>query len=249
MKRHIVHDSHTLQVCERPIRGGLAGLIFNPCNVLFDQGEWRRWLSSLLGRLNIDVEYGLAQWDDHFYCDVCCGRREFGEAFEGLLRSFGLTPSLIEEISAASQVRRQSNAVSRRPFPGVITTLARLQEQGLTLALVANAPLTGPQLAQVCRDLSISVDFKVVHTSFEMNRPLPHRDAYQAVVERLGLRAEQVAFVSHSAQELGVARDIGLRTIAYNHDASCRADRGLECFDELLTVVAEWSHAAAPTPR
>ena len=51
----------------RPIRG----LLFDACNVLYDDTAWRRWLLRLLTRLGLRTEYApFFRIFDHDYLDA-----------------------------------------------------------------------------------------------------------------------------------------------------------------------------------
>jgi FMN phosphatase YigB (HAD superfamily) len=55
-------------------------------------------------------------------------------------------------------------------------------------------------------------------------------------IERLGLHADQTAFVGHDAAELIGARRCGMRTIAFNYDREAAADCRIGRFCDLSAL-------------
>src|SRR5260221_6806754 len=128
----------------------VAGLIVDVADVLYDATLWRRWLWRLVARLNPSTTYAkfYESWDRKYLADVNCGRREFGEAFQAFLLDSGLSWAQIDEIEAASRLRRHSLESNVRPLPGVVKTITQLAEWGLPMVAWSDAPLTAAKLIE-----------------------------------------------------------------------------------------------------
>ncbi|HEY1785227.1 MAG TPA: HAD family hydrolase, partial [Pirellulales bacterium] len=120
----------------------LRGLVFEMTNVLYDATLWRRELVRLLARLEVPACYPVFfdRWDREYLADVQCGFRQFEEAFQAFLLSAGLSWGQIDEIEAASRIRRKELEMAGRPLPGVTATIAKLSQQGLPLAVLTDSP-------------------------------------------------------------------------------------------------------------
>ncbi len=221
----------------------LRGLVFEMTNVLHDATLWRREVVKLLARLGIPACYPafFDDWDREYLSDVQCGFRQFEEAFQAFLLSRGLSWGQIDEIEAATRVRRQELEERVRPLPGVAATLAKLNAQGLPLALLTDSPYPAARLEKELDKLSLSGCFQSVLSSFDLEVTKPDPACYQAAIRALGVPAQELAFVGCDHESLAGAAACGLRTIAVNCQQAVSADAQLTRFSELLEIVERLS--------
>ena len=215
------------------------GLILGMENVLYDATAWYRWLLQLLARMGLHTRYRAFDclWRQDYFADVCCGRRDFWEALRAMLLSAGLSPGQIDEVVAAGHSRHRELDRTARALPGVVATVMRLDALGLPMAVVSNCPCSGERLEAVLDGLGLGGRFQAVVSSADLGRVKPDPTAYQAALFAMGLEADQVAFVGHDAAELAGAADLGMRTVAFNHEHDALADVYLDRFDQLSGVV------------
>jgi len=118
-----------------PLARRVRGVLFDMCNIFYDDTEWRRWLLRLLTQLGLQTnDHSFFHvWDRDYFDQVCRGRTSFREAFQSFLFSAGMSRGQIEEVQAACRTHRRMIDVSLRPLPGVTSTVARLVESGLVL--------------------------------------------------------------------------------------------------------------------
>ena len=138
----------------QPLGRPLRGVLFDMCNILYDDTVWRRWVLQLLSRLGLTTNYCsfFRLWDRDFLDDVHTGRRQFREAFAGFLRCVGLTTGQINEVEAASHARRRHLEKHTRPLPGVRHTLWGLHQAGFVLGLVCDSEHSSSELRSGCSD-------------------------------------------------------------------------------------------------
>src|SRR5688572_25399314 len=134
-----------LQSEARPRFDAVAGLVFDMGDVLFDATVWRLWLLQLLHRMGLQTGYRTFYdvWDREYLDEVHRGRRDYAEAFDSFLRAGGLTRSQIDEVNAASQIRKSRLEDDVQPFPGVRSTLARLHAGGFRMAVLSDSESSG----------------------------------------------------------------------------------------------------------
>ncbi len=216
----------------------LRGMLFDMCNVLYDNTVWRRWVLQLLSHLGLHTNYRcfFRVWDRDYLDDVHRGRRGFCQAFGAFLRSAGLTQGQIDEVNAACQARRRHLETTARPLPGVKSTLARLHQRGIALGAISNSEHAADVLRERLDRFGIDRLFVTVVSSIELGRTMPDPAGYRAAIDAMQFPAEQVAFVGHDTAELAGAAAVGMPTIAFNFDPDAQADVRLDRIEELLEV-------------
>jgi phosphoglycolate phosphatase-like HAD superfamily hydrolase len=224
----------------------LAGLIFEMADVLYDATLWRRWLWRLLSQLTIRADYHefFAAWDREFLVEVQQGQRGLREAFQAFLAGHGLTRGQIDEIEASCRQRRETVTLDTRPLPGVAATLLSLADEGLQLAVLADAVHTATSLQEQLVALGLSGCFAVVISSFDLGATTAAPIGFETALDRLGLRANEVAYVGRRARGLTVASSIGLRTIAFNQEDRTPTTAVISRFVELVDVARCWRNGA-----
>lgn len=235
---------------KRPVAGwpALQAVVFDMGDVLYDATVWRRWLLKLLGQMGLHTQYRtfFEVWDREYLEDVHRGQREYREAFEAFLRAAGLSRAQIDEVEAASQPRRRELESCVRPLPGVDRTLAALGRRGLKLGVLSDSERTAAQLEQFLDRLGLAKRFVAVVSSFDLASVKPAELNYRTICAALNVAANEAAFVGHDQEELDGAVTAGMRSVAFNADATAVADVCLGPFGELLDVAARWGAATAP---
>jgi len=220
--------------------GPVRGVLFDGCNVLYDDTVWRRWVLKLLANLGLHTNYRcfFRVWERDFLDDVHRGRRGFRDAFAAFLRSAGLSSGQIDEVQAACQGRRRHLEAGTRPLPGVKTALGRLHQSGLVLGVICNSEHPASVLSEQLGRFASGKIFTTVVSSIDIRRTMPEAACYLTATEAMGLPVTQVAFVGHDAGQLAGATAVGMPTIALNYDPDARADVYLSRFDELPDVLS-----------
>lgn len=219
-------------------------VVFDFDDVLYDASLWSRWLVQILHRLGLHTHYqAFVHVLEHDYLiEAYRGRRPFWCAFRDFLGSLGLSSGQVDEVWCAAQTGRRRFNDSRRPFPGVKSTLHWLADGGTPLVLLANSAATGPQVEQKLQQLGLHDYFSAVLSSRQLGAVLPEADSYEAALDELALSPEQVAFVSHDRQDLAGAATVGMRTLAFNASGHVTADVHIDRFEQLMLLAEH--HAA-----
>ncbi|NQU23541.1 MAG: HAD hydrolase-like protein [Candidatus Nealsonbacteria bacterium] len=223
----------------QPLPGRITGVLLDACNVLYDDTVWRRWMLQLLSRLGLHTNYRcfFRVWDREFLDDVHCRRRDFDDAISAFLLSVGLSRGQIDEVLASCIGRRRQLQAAARPLPGVRATLARLYRSGIVLGAVCNSEHPGDEMQRRLQRMVGGPVFSTVVSSFDLGRTMPDERCYLTALAAMGRPVEQVAFVGHDAGELAGAAQLGMPTIALNHDPEAQAHTYLDRFDDLIDVV------------
>jgi FMN phosphatase YigB (HAD superfamily) len=217
---------------------GIDGLLFDACNILYDDTSWRRWLLRLLAGYGVGGGEVSFLRDRRYLAEVHCGRRCFSEALGNYLASLGLSAGQIEELQAAFQAQRRRLEEVARPLTGVRGTLRELYYSGVTLAVLCNSEQSGGAVRQWLDRFGMGECFAAVVSSIDLGRTMPEPETYEAALQAMRLPPRRVAFVGHDAVELAGAAAVGLPTVVFNGDPGARADLAIDRFEELLQLAA-----------
>jgi FMN phosphatase YigB (HAD superfamily) len=234
------HNGHTPRpVQAKPLAKTVKGILFDMCNILYDDTVWRRWVLMLLSRLGLSTNYCsfFRIWDRDYLDEVHRGHRDFREAFASFLRSSGLSSGQIDEVEAASHARRRYLEAHTRPLPGVRNTLWRLHQEGFVMGVICDSELPAAVLRQRLHRFGIEILFPSIVSSIDLNRCMPDSAVYLAAIEALKLPPDKVVFVGHDRLELAGAGAVGMSTIAFNFDSDAQADVHINRFEELIDVL------------
>ena len=232
-------DSPSVRILPRHLSRPARGVLFDMCNILYDDTVWRRWLLRLLTQIGLHTSYRsfFHLWDRDCLDAVHRGQRTFDEAFESFLRSLGMSRGQIEEVEAASRSHRRTMEESLRALPGVKATIARLADSGTVLGAICNSELPATALRHRIERFGLGDRFKAVISSIDLGVIMPDGECYIAALRAMGLPADEVAFVGHDAAELAGASAVGMATIALNFAPEAQADVHLSRIEELPAVL------------
>ena len=229
---------------DSPPARSLRGLVFEMTNVLYDATLWRCNVVRLLVRLGVPATYPtfFELWDHEYLAAVQCGFRQFEEAFQAFLLAKGLAWSQVDEIEAASRVRRKELEACSRPLPGVAATIAALARLGLPQAVLTDSPYpAGRDRGRTGQIIAGQAAFRPCSRRSTWRPPSPPPSATWPRSPRLDLAADEVALVASDQASLAGARACGLRTIAVNWPDDVVADARLTKFNDLLTLCERWT--------
>lgn len=223
----------------QPLAKATSGILFDMCNILYDDTVWRRWVLMLLTRLGLSTNYCsfFRLWDRDYLDEVHRGQREFRQAFASFLRCAGLSQGQIDEVEAASHARRRQLEDQSRPLPGVRNTLWQLHQEGFALGVICDCEHPVAVLRDRLHRFGIERLFPTVISSIDLNRCMPDSACYLAAVEAMKLPPDKVVFVGHDRVELAGATAVGMPTIAFNFDSDAQADVHISRFEELVEVL------------
>ena len=68
--------------------------------------------------------------------------------------------------------------------------------------------------------------------SSEVGVQKPDPQIYQLALQQLGVTSDQAVFVGHKSTELEGARNVGMKTVAFNYDPDAKADFYIKEFSD-----------------
>jgi HAD superfamily hydrolase (TIGR01509 family) len=98
------------------------------------------------------------------------------------------------------------------PYPGIVELLVSLRDAGVATAVATNSDARSA--AVVLGAHGLDVLFDTVVTVDLVSGPKPNPEMIQLAIERLGVPADQVAFVGDSPGDMIAARAAGVLAVA-----------------------------------
>jgi 2-haloacid dehalogenase len=130
-----------------------------------------------------------------------------GDALDYALERLGIEPGPVREPLMQAYLTLDA-------YPEVPAVLRRLRAAGLKLAILSNGAPAMLDAAVASAGLGDLLD--AVLSVEEVGMFKPHPSAYQLAVDRLGVRAGQIAFQSSNGWDVSGAASFGLRSVWIN---------------------------------
>lgn len=138
------------------------------------------------------------------------------QVYTGLLGAARLD----EALAVAETIDYDQFICQLLPEPGLVEVLAELSGQ-LPLAVATNR---GSSMVKILEHFNLTQYFSAVVTHQDVARPKPYPDMLFEVAQRLGLQADQLAFVGDSELDQQAADQAGCRFMSYQWDGGLRID-------------------------
>lgn len=156
------------------------------------------------------------------------GRRWRARYLEITFRQGAYAPyeNLVKQAAAEAGVAASapdallSSWSSLQAWPGTADVLQRLKAQGYKLGVVTNCSKTLGNIAANCAAASTTGEqlaFDAVMTAEESGFYKPVEQAYDAILEVMGVSADEALFVAGSAGDVQGATNAGMRVVWHNH--------------------------------
>ena len=131
--------------------------------------------------------------------------------YEKIANCYSLPSTFVKDIYKAM---KEVDIPNIKPFPGVVKTLRDLKERGLWLILVtAGQPLEQEEKVRLLGLRKLLDEVIVVERKNDSKRA-----CFQDILDRYGLRAEEVLCVGDKAEdELRIAKTLGMSTALVQH--------------------------------
>jgi HAD superfamily hydrolase (TIGR01509 family) len=105
------------------------------------------------------------------------------------------------------------------PFPDAITTVSRLRDAGLRLAVITNRPIGPAILVRELRDLGFPDAFEAIITSGDVGYRKPHALVFETALRRLDLLPQDVLMVGDSYEnDVVPAANLGMTAVLKLND-------------------------------
>jgi len=158
------------------------------------------------------------------------GRHDF---YEQVLRLYGLTDP--QTISAGVDAMKMDD-YSVEILDGVPDTIIQLKQKGYILGIITDTAMPFSKKLNWFDQYGFGHVWDSVISSKELGVRKPSPVLYETAIAQVGIAPDEAVFVGHKTSELQGARDVGMKTIAFNYEVDAVADVYLEKFSDLLIV-------------
>ena len=145
-----------------------------------------------------------------------------------------------KELAYAINAYRNARAAVLTPYPGTKSTLIKLKEKKMKLAIVSDAP----KLKAWLRLTAMKIDdfFDVVVAKEDTGRTKPSRLPFRAALGNLKLKPEECLMVGDMPdRDMKGARALGMKTCfakyGYKGKKKAKADYAIDDISELVSLV------------
>ncbi len=211
----------------------IRAILFDADGVLYYRKDKGHELTSFLVQLGIEVDRVPISKLQHFRHLASVGQMSYEEYKTAVLNLYGITDQ--EFIDRGIKISLEGNHDIGH-FSGVRETLQELKNKNLYLGIVTDTaqPLY-VKLSKLERG-GIGHLWDSIIASQEVGVQKPDPKIYQLALKQLGIQANQAVFVGHKTAELDGARQVGMKTVAFNYDPDARADYYLSNFSDLARL-------------
>jgi putative hydrolase of the HAD superfamily len=153
--------------------------------------------------------------------------------YEQVIRLFGIhDPDEISEgVRAISQDDNTVEIVS-----GVPETIRELKQRGFILGIITDTALPYTRKLKWFDRQGFGDVWDTIISSREMGMRKPEPSMYEMALLQAGVTSSQAIFIGHKKSELDGARQVGMKTIAFNYEKDATADIFIEKFTDLLNI-------------
>jgi len=213
--------------------GKIKGIFFDAGNILYHKPRKGRNIRRFIARHKLkavaDVRKEKAKLKELAFQGVI-DRYEF---YEKVIRLYGVTDP---DILAEGITALVKDATTVEIIPGVPETLKALKKKGYILGIISDTATPIQEKINWFTQGGFGNVFDSFISSKELGTRKPAPVIYEEAFTRVGLKVDEAVFVGHKASEIKGAREVGLKTIAFNFDRNARADVYIEKFSDLLEV-------------
>jgi len=211
----------------------IRALLFDAGDLLYYRPERGKFFTEFLDELGLNSEENYGRERYLLRQQAYRGEMDQEEYQREILSLYG--------IAEPEQVARGLKAMKKDEnnvhfFEGVKETLLTLKEEGYLLGIVTDT--ANPLHAKLnwFERGGFGHVWDAITSSLDVGVRKPDPKIYCAALEQLGVTVEQTIFLGHKKSELEGARNVGMKTIAFNYDEDALADYYVEKFADILGV-------------
>lgn len=211
----------------------IRAVLFDADGVLYYRKNKDREINSFIMRYGFPCKGNPEVEINHLRHQAFIGRLTFEQYKTGVLNLYGITdPALVSK--GLKTALQEKNKILF--FKDTLDTLKALKARSLYLGIITDtAQPLHVKLSKLERG-GFGHLWDSITPSNEVGVQKPHPRIYQLALDQLRLTPNQAMFVGHKAIELDGARDVGMKTVAFNYDPDVKADFYIQNFSELVSL-------------
>ena len=211
----------------------VRALLFDAGDLLYFRPERGKFFTEFLEELDLNSEEKYSNERYLLRQQAYRGEMDQEEYQREILNLYGITePEQVDR--GLKAMKKDENNVQF--FEGVKETLLTLKKAGYLLGIVTDT--ANPLHAKLTwfERGGFGHVWDAITSSLDVGVRKPDPKIYCAALKQLGVTVEQTVFLGHKKSELDGARNVGIRTIAFNYDDDALADYYVKNFADILKV-------------
>lgn len=212
---------------------GVKAIFFDAGDVLYYRPEKEKNLREFLAQVTTRPHEDFDNESERLKELAYSGKIRRHAYYAGVLELYGISdPELIARgIEAMRQDDERIEILS-----GVPETIIGLKKAGYILGIITDTALPFSKKLTWFDQHGFGHVWDSVISSKELGVRKPSPVLYRSALEQTGTYPNETVFVGHKASELQGAREVGMRTVAFNYEEGAVADFYIDQFCDLLQV-------------
>jgi putative hydrolase of the HAD superfamily len=211
----------------------IRAVLFDADGILYYRNDKDQEYQTIFREIGVDDREVPEALKEHFRCLASVGQITFEQYKQKVLEAVGITDP--QQIAQGVRIaQEQSDQVYF--FKNARETLDRLKRRNYYLGIVTDTAHPLHEKINKLERGGLGDVWDTIISSREVGVQKPDPQIYQLALQQLGIRPQQAVFVGHKAIELEGARNVGMKTIAFNFEENAQADFYITDFSDLVHV-------------
>ena len=211
----------------------IRAILFDADGVLYYRKGKDKEYKIICQELNITSD-DIPDSKKHYYRHLASiGTITFEQYKQEVLKLYGVTDPI--QISRGVTISQQLSDTVHY-FQDTKETLYKLKNNDFYLGIVTDTAHPLHEKIDKLEKGGFGNLWDTIISSREVGIQKPDARIFQLALNQLGITANQAVFVGHNAVELEGARNVGMKTVAFNYDANAKADYYIHKFSELAQL-------------
>lgn len=215
------------------LNNNICAVLFDADGVLYYREDKDQEYRKICNEFGIEIPDFPETKKEHFRRMASIGLITFEQYKAEVLKLLGITDPY--QIARGVQIaQEESNRVLY--FNDIRETLTKLKNENLYLGIVTDTAHPLHEKIDKLERGGFGDLWDSIIASREVGVQKPDPKIYQLALQQLGITSNQAVFVGHKPSELEGARNVGMKTVAFNYENGAKADFYIKDFSELADL-------------
>ena len=217
----------------KPSDNNIRAVLFDADGVLYYRNNKDKEFKEFLRKLGVDYEEIPESRRLDIRRKASIGQITYEQYKAAVLQLYGVTDQNLVSRGIQVSLEERDNVLF---FNETRETLTKLKNRNLYLGIVTDTAQSLHVKIEKLERGGIGNLWDSIISSREVGIQKPDPKIYQLALQQLGINSNQALFVGHKAIELEGARNVGMKTVAFNYENGTNADFYIKGFSELAEL-------------
>ena len=211
----------------------IRAVVFDADGVLYYRENKDQEFTSFISEFGVKGEDFQGSAINQLRHQAFIGHLTFEQYKTAVLNLYGITdPELVSSmINKALAEKEKINY-----FKNTLKTLTKLKNRNLYLGIITDTAQPLHVKINKLERGGFGNLWDSIISSREVGVQKPDPKIYQIALRQLGISSDQAVFVGHKPSELDGARNVGMKTVAFNYENGAKADFYIKKFSDLADL-------------